>query len=76
MPNRDCPFCSPNQIPPKSKRVHKSCFLKKINIFRASKKIFSDFSVRMEKENEKTKASTRMIARENKNIDEFQEHIL
>ena len=52
LPARDCPFCSCNNISPKSKRVHES-FLSQ-NIFRDSKKIFCDFSVGMELENEKT----------------------
>ena len=46
------PVCSRNNISPKSKRVHES-FLSQ-NIFRDSKKIFCDFSVRMELENEKS----------------------
>ena len=52
LPARDCPFCSRNNISPKSKRVHEN-FLSQ-NIFRDSKKIFCDFSVGMELENEKT----------------------
>ena len=52
LPARDCPFCSRDNISPKSKRVHES-FLSQ-NIFRDSKKIFCDFSVGMELENEKT----------------------
>ena len=52
LPARDCPLYSRNNISPKSKRVHES-FLSQ-NIFRGSKKIFCDFSVGMELENEKT----------------------
>ena len=52
LPARDCPFCSRNSISPKSKRVHESLLSE--NIFRDSKKIFCDLSVRMELENEKT----------------------
>ena len=52
LPARDCPFCSRNNISPKSKRVHES--FRSQNIFRDSKKIFCDFSVGMELENEKT----------------------
>ena len=51
LPARDCPLCSPNNISPKSKRVHESLLSQ--NIFRDSKKIFYDFSVGMELENEK-----------------------
>ena len=47
-------------------RVHES-FLSQ-NIFRDSKKIFCDFSVGMELENEKT-TSTRIPNKENKNVD-------
>ena len=49
---RDCPFCSRNNILPKSERVHES-FLSQ-TIFRDTKKTFCDFSVGMELENEKT----------------------
>ena len=52
LPPRHCPFCSSNNISPKSKRVHES-FLSQ-NIFREGKTIFYDFSVGMELENEKT----------------------
>ena len=52
LPARDCPFCSRNNISPKSRWVHEN-FLSQ-NIFRDSKKIFCDFSVRMELKNEKT----------------------
>ena len=52
LPARDCPFCSRNNISSKFKQVHKS-FLSQ-NIFRDSKKIFCDFSVRTELEKEKT----------------------
>ena len=68
MPARDCLSFSSNKISPKSKRVPES-FLSQ-NIFRDSKKIFCDFSVRMELENEKTES-----VNENENI-EFQEYIL
>ena len=53
-PTWDCPFCSRNKISPKSKQVHES-FLSQI-VFHDSKKIFCDFSVGMELENEKTKS--------------------
>ena len=49
---RDFPFCSRNSISPKSKRVYESVLSQ--NIFREGKKIFCDFSVGMELENEKT----------------------
>ena len=52
LPARDFPFCSRNNISPKSKRVHES-FLSQ-TIFRDSKKIFCDLFVGMELENEKT----------------------
>ena len=52
LPARECPFCLRNNISRKSKRVYES-FLSQ-NIFRDSKKIFCDFSVGMELENEKT----------------------
>ena len=52
LPARDCPFCSRNNISPKSKRMHES-FLSQ-NIFRGGKKIFCGFSVGMELENQKT----------------------
>ena len=52
LPARDCPFCSHNNISPKSKRVHES-FLSQ-NIFHDSKKIFCHLFVEMELENEKT----------------------
>ena len=38
LPAKDCPFCSRNDISPKSKRVHES-FLSQ-SIFRGSKKGF------------------------------------
>ena len=49
LPARDCPFCSRNNISPKSKRVHENFLLQ--NIFIDSKKIFCDFCVGMEREN-------------------------
>ena len=52
LPARDCRFCSGNNISPKFRRVHES-FLSQ-NIFRDSKKIFCDFFVGMELENENT----------------------
>ena len=52
LPARDCPFCSHNNILPTSKWVHKCVLLQ--NIFCDGKKIFCDFSVGMELENEKT----------------------
>ena len=61
---RDCPFCSRNKISPKSKRVHESFLLQ--NIFRGSKKIFCDFSVGMELENEKTESVNENENKENK----------
>ena len=48
---QDCPFCSRNNISPKSKQLYES-FLSQ-NIFRNSKKIFCHF-LGMEMENEKT----------------------
>ena len=56
LPARHWPFCSRNKISPKSKRVRKS-FLSQKN-FREGKKIFCDFSVGRELENEKTKSAT------------------
>jgi len=50
----DFPFCSRNNISPKSKRVHES-FLSQ-SVFRYSKKIFCDFSDGVELENEKTES--------------------
>ena len=52
LPARDCAFCYRNKISPKFKGVQES-FLSQ-NIFRDSKKIFCDFSVGMEVENDKT----------------------
>ena len=49
----DCPFCSRNNVSPKYKRVYSESLLSQ-NIFLDSKKIFCDFSVEMELENEKT----------------------
>ena len=49
---RYCPFCSRNNISPKSKRVYESSHSQ--IFFRDSNKIFCDFSVGMELENEKT----------------------
>ena len=46
------------------------------NIFHDSKRIFCDFSVGLELENEKTKSSNENEKKENKNVDEFQEYIL
>ena len=46
------PFCSCNNIPPKSKWVHESFLLQ--NIFPDSEKIFCAFSVGIELENKKT----------------------
>ena len=63
LPARDCPFCSRNKIS-KSKRVHESFLLQ--NIFRGSKKIFCNFSVRMELENEKTESVNENENKENK----------
>ena len=51
LPVRDCPFCSRNNISPKSNRVHET-FLSQ-NIFRDSKKNSLDFSLGMELENDK-----------------------
>ena len=48
LPARDCLLCFHNNILRKFKRVHESF------VFRDSSKIFCDFSVRMELENEKT----------------------
>ena len=58
LPARDCPFCSRNKISPKLRRAHEN-FLSQ-NIFHDSKRIFYDFSVGMELEKAKPKASTRM----------------
>ena len=74
LPARDCPFCSRNKISPKFKQVHES-FLSQ-NIFSDSKKIFYDFSVRMQPQNEKTKSVNENKNKENKNFDEFQESVL
>ena len=46
------------------------------NIFHDSKRIFCDFSVGLELENEKTKSINENEKKENKNVDEFQEYIL
>ena len=54
--------------------MHKS-FLSR-NIFRDSEKIFCDFSVGLELENEKTESVNDNQNEENKNADEFQEYIL
>ena len=43
------------------------------NIFSDSKKIFYDFSVRMQLQNEKTESVNENKNKENKNFDEFQE---
>ena len=69
LPARDCLFCSRNKISAKSKWVHES-FLSQ-NIFPGSKKIFCDFSVGMELENEKTESVNENENKENKNVDEF-----
>ena len=69
LPAQDCPFCSRNKIWPKSKRAGARKFSLQ-NIFRDSKKIFCDFSVGMELQNEKTES---VDENENKNVDEFQE---
>ena len=63
-PARDCPFCSRNKISSKSKRAHGSFLLQ--NICRGSQKIFCDFSVGMELENEKTKSVNENENKENK----------
>ena len=73
LPARDCSFCSRNKISPKFKQVHES-FLSQ-NIFSDSKKIFYDFSVRMQLQNEKTESVNENKNKENKNF-EFQEYIL
>ena len=52
LPAWDCPFCSHNNISLKSKQMHES-FLSP-SISHDGKKIFCDFSIRMELENEKT----------------------
>ena len=46
------------------------------NIFCDSKKIFYDFSVRIELQNEKTESVNENKNKENKNFDKFQEYIL
>ena len=48
----DYSFCSRNNLSPKSKQVYESVLSQ--NISRDGKKIFCDFSVGMELENEKT----------------------
>ena len=70
LPARDYPFCSCNNNLPKSKRVYESSLSQ--NIFRGSKKIFCDFSVGMELENEKTESVNENENKENINVDEFQ----
>ena len=74
LPVRDCPFHYRNKISPKSKLVHERFVLK--NIFRDSKKIFCDFSVGMELENENIESVNENENKENKNVDEFQEYFL
>ena len=66
LPARDCPFCSRSKISLKSKRVHES-FLSQ-NIFRDDQKIFGDFSVRMQLENEKTVSVNGHENKESKNV--------
>ena len=51
LPAQDCPFCSHNDIPLKSKQVLES--VRSQNIFGDSKKVFFYFSVRIELGNEK-----------------------
>ena len=46
------------------------------NIFCDSKKIFYDFSVRIELQNEKIEIVNENKNKENKNFDKFQEYIL
>ena len=64
LPTRDCLFFSRNKISPKFKQVHEKLLLQ--NIFRGSKKIFCDFSVGMELENEKTESVNENENKENK----------
>ena len=56
----------------RSKPVHAS-FLSQ-NIFRVSKKVFCDFYIGMELENEKTENVNENENKENTNVDEFQEY--
>lgn len=58
---------------PTSKQVHQSFLLQ--NVFRASKKIYCDFSVEMELENEKTESVDENENKVNKNVNEFQKYI-
>ena len=75
LPAQGCPFCSHNKISLKSKQVHES-FLWQIIFCDHSKKIFCDFSVGMELENEKTESINENETKKTKNVDEFQEYIL
>ena len=59
---------------PKFKRVHENYLFQ--NILRDSKKIFCDFSVGMELENEKTERVNENEKKDNRNVDEFQEKVL
>ena len=67
------PFSSRNMILPKSELVHES-FLSQ-NILRGSKKIFCQFSVGTEQENEKTEYVNENENKENKIVVAFLEHI-
>ena len=66
-------FCCRNRISPKSERVHESFSFAKF-FFSDRKKIFRDFSVGMELENEKTESINENENKENKNVDEFEEY--
>ena len=65
------PILFQNKILLKSKRVHEGFLLQ--NIFHDSKKIFCDFSVGMELENENPESINMNENKETKIVDEFQE---
>ena len=65
---QDCPFCSHNNILPKSSGSTKFLFRK---IFSDSKKIFCDFTIGMEQENEKTETCHYQCLKINKYEDHF-----
>ena len=74
LPARDCQFC-PRKKGLAQVQAGAGEFLWP-NIFHDSKMIFCDFSVGMELENEKTETVNENVNKGNKNVDEFQEHIL
>ena len=67
-------FVPAKKVSPKSKRGQENFLWK--NIFHDSKMIFCDFSVGTDLENEKTESVNENVNKGNKNVDEFQEHIL